>query len=329
MHRKVDCGFIEGELGRSLRGKADCHGLAYYLMTCRHNVKGLGLFRLPIGYVDVDLGYGIDRLSIAYRSLIDLRFCTYDEEHEAVFVVESSRHEWGERPNINSKTVQGMAKTLAEQFDSCRKSSVIRDYVERYRGGWGEIFALFPSLNDRASIAYRSVIDLRSVLIPPDQDQESGSGCRNPEQEDSCAPGGARVSVDQQFESIWAEYPKKIGKAKARAIWNRLGKDRPIPSDVLDVIEAARKSESWLKDDGKYIPHGSTFFSQKRWEDGVEAYPAAKPGWETRNGRRQGIVVDPADEATQELRRRRASGDDDRDWSKPKPADVPVNEMFE
>lgn len=59
--------------------------LALYLLTCRHrNLEGLYL--LPWGWVETDLGWEADCVGEQAARLMDARFIEYDEGPEVVFV---------------------------------------------------------------------------------------------------------------------------------------------------------------------------------------------------------------------------------------------------
>lgn len=83
------------------------------------------------------------------------------------------------------------------------------------------------------------------------------------------------MPVPADFDTFWSCYPNKQGKAEARRHWSRLD-----PPDRLDAIAAL---EVWCEfwqlagTEQRFIPHGSTWVCQRRWEDDVPALPAAKP----------------------------------------------------
>ncbi len=67
------------------------------------------------------------------------------------------------------------------------------------------------------------------------------------------------------FDLFWSEYPNKQAKVAARRAWLKVKEDeRP---DVMSGIARWKRSESWLKDDGQFIPHPATFLNQRRFED--------------------------------------------------------------
>ena len=43
----------------------------------------------------------------------------------------------------------------------------------------------------------------------------------------------------------------------------------PDIDKVLKSLSLLKNSDEWTKDDGKYIPHPSTWLNQRRWEDEV------------------------------------------------------------
>ncbi|SEJ50112.1 helix-turn-helix domain-containing protein [Pseudomonas sp. NFR16] len=75
------------------------------------------------------------------------------------------------------------------------------------------------------------------------------------------------------FSVFWKLYPRKVQKAKAEAAWKKLG----VTPEMLAVITAALARQvtsiDWLKSNGQYIPHPTTWLHGRRWED--ELQPAA------------------------------------------------------
>ena len=69
------------------------------------------------------------------------------------------------------------------------------------------------------------------------------------------------------FKRFWNVYPKKVKKPVAEKSWM---KQNPDIDKVLKSLSLLKNSDEWTKDDGKYIPHPSTWLNQRRWEDEVE-----------------------------------------------------------
>jgi len=69
-----------------------------------------------------------------------------------------------------------------------------------------------------------------------------------------------------EFETFWKAYPNKKGKDKALKKWLVY---KPDINDVIKKLDLFIKYE-WAETEPKYVPHGSTFVNQKRWEDEIK-----------------------------------------------------------
>lgn len=67
-----------------------------------------------------------------------------------------------------------------------------------------------------------------------------------------------------EFGEFWNSYPNKNGKAEALKSWI---KNKPNLAQVLESLQWQKRSESWTKDGGQYVPHASTYLNQRRFED--------------------------------------------------------------
>ncbi len=82
-----------------------------------------------------------------------------------------------------------------------------------------------------------------------------------------------RETVDgeqvQGFDWFWFAYPRKVGKAAARSLWNKLSRGPDWPGDerIVLAIERAKRTEQWQRDGGQFIPHPATWLRQGRWDD--------------------------------------------------------------
>jgi len=75
---------------------------------------------------------------------------------------------------------------------------------------------------------------------------------------------------DNNFELFWQAYPKKVKKQRALRAWQ---KQKIPPKTLPAIIKAIKKqdqSDEWIKDDGQFIPHPSTWLNDRRWEDETE-----------------------------------------------------------
>ena len=71
---------------------------------------------------------------------------------------------------------------------------------------------------------------------------------------------------ERQFLRWWKLYPRHEGQQAARNAWMEM---RDIPAEVLlEALENAKRSNDWMKDNGKYIPSAAKWLDGK-WEDYV------------------------------------------------------------
>lgn len=73
------------------------------------------------------------------------------------------------------------------------------------------------------------------------------------------------TAVDR-FGEFWRVYPRKQGKKKARETWKRKHLDSKADEIIADVQARKQHDQQWL---AGYIPNGSTYVNQERWQDEI------------------------------------------------------------
>lgn len=81
--------------------------------------------------------------------------------------------------------------------------------------------------------------------------------------------------IDPAFETFWKTYPRKVGKPKALEAWKKIEDQDKLPK-ILKALEWQKCMEQWEEDEGRFIPHPSTYLNQKRYLD-EPVEPLAKP----------------------------------------------------
>lgn len=76
----------------------DTRLLALYLLTCEHRTLE-GLFRLPMGYIQADLGWSAERLAEPFAQLLRDGFIEYDATVRVCLVVNALSYQSPENPN--------------------------------------------------------------------------------------------------------------------------------------------------------------------------------------------------------------------------------------
>ena len=94
------------------------------------------------------------------------------------------------------------------------------------------------------------------------------------------SPKGDDAELDLMFARFWKLYPRKTNKQAARRAWYKLKPDLLLCSRMSQALKAQMRSDAWRRDNGRYIPHPSTWLNGRRWEDEITpAQPAAaRPG---------------------------------------------------
>ncbi|WP_312115253.1 phage replication protein [Stutzerimonas nitrititolerans] len=134
------------------------------------------------------------------------------------------------------------------------------------------------------------------IATEPDSDEHSTSTVQAPDQSDTNPadslsldslipdslipdpvtpqpPEGECAAVEGEtdvlFANFWKLYPRKTDKAKAQKAWAKLNPDRPLFEKIMRGLGNHCASRDWIKDDGQFIPHPTTWLNGKRWEDEV------------------------------------------------------------
>lgn len=77
---------------------------------------------------------------------------------------------------------------------------------------------------------------------------------------------------DKAFDQFWSAYPRKVAKDAALKAWNKLSPSDDLAQQIMSGLEAAITTDQWKKDEGRFIPHASTWLNGRRWEDAVSGH---------------------------------------------------------
>lgn len=78
--------------------------------------------------------------------------------------------------------------------------------------------------------------------------------------------GGVQEQIDDKF---WNQYPEKVAKAKAHAVWVKMT-DEEKQKAIIAIQKQVENNHFKGRDGQDYIPHPATWLNQKRWEDEVK-----------------------------------------------------------
>lgn len=76
-----------------------------------------------------------------------------------------------------------------------------------------------------------------------------------------------KKELDERFESLWALYPRKVGKQKARKYYERAVKNGTSDAVIKKGIENYTKEIEVQGTQTNFIQHGATWFGNAGWEN--------------------------------------------------------------
>ena len=102
--------------------------------------------------------------------------------------------------------------------------------------------------------------------------QKRNTGITRPRNESNARLDKTRLDKTRntaRFEKFWSLYPRKEGKKKAEQAFDKIDPSAEVFAKMLKGLEAHKAGEQWTKDDGKFVPHPTTWLNGERWEDEV------------------------------------------------------------
>jgi hypothetical protein len=75
--------------------------------------------------------------------------------------------------------------------------------------------------------------------------------------------------TDPVFERFWLAYPNKKGKGYALQAWKK-AISIATPDAIISAVEANKRGVDWLNENGRYIPHPSSWLNAQGWLDEVK-----------------------------------------------------------
>lgn len=107
-----------------------------------------------------------------------------------------------------------------------------------------------------------------TVVMPTSRvtNEDKNTDHRPPETKKNKPPhppaGGA--SAFDRFWNAWPKHERKVASGQCRAKWRTKGCEE-IADQVIAAVEAAKLSEAWLKESGRFIPAPLVWLNQERW----------------------------------------------------------------
>jgi hypothetical protein len=165
-------------------------------------------------------------------------------------------------------------RTVRRSLEYLEKIGWIKRWLRPGKRGNYAVLICRAGVHDMSGVEYRingaATSDWRHpVLLPAADCPQFGpdlSGHRELRIENRENPSAKKASPRLVgFDAFWKEYPRKDSRKYAEKSWQRI----PLSEHpgILAAVRARKQTEQWLKDEGRFIPHASTFLNQERWKD--------------------------------------------------------------
>jgi len=230
------------------RWSEDARVLWLYLLTNRHRLAE-GLYRLPKGYIETDLGWSAQRLAKPFAELLADGCVRYDENASVVLLVGALAYQAPDNPNCQKAALRKLAELpatplLGELLASAE--SLCPSFAERLRERFAqrlaEVYAYSPTPTPAPT----------------------------PEKTLSPAPA-APADFEVPFEDFWSAYPDRSDVRRARSRWARL--PNLSRCQVVAAAQVVGRAVASGAVEVKYVPGGAVFLNE-RWPEWLAGIPA-------------------------------------------------------
>jgi len=89
---------------------------------------------------------------------------------------------------------------------------------------------------------------------------------------------------DLDFVEFWQAYPNKAKRKDAAKAWRQVAPHRPALPEILAALDDFKASSQWVKDDGAFIPHASSWLRGQRWTEVQPSSSASENPQKKENG---------------------------------------------
>lgn len=107
-----------------------------------------------------------------------------------------------------------------------------------------------------------------------------------------------RLDSDDRFARFWKMYPKKQGRAASEKSWQKIKMTDELYETIIQALAIQSQSKDWTKENGQYVPNGSTWLNGKRWEDEVKQSSKSRHNGFSTTDYLAGVELDEFGQAT-------------------------------
>ena len=213
--------------------------LLIYLFT--NDAKSItGIYKIDFDKMSFDTGIKVQKIAKIIEELKNELM--YDYDKGIVWIIAHTRKQFCRTPKISDRILKGIENNLTTLNGHPFVGLFLKEY------GYLPLFSGAP-------YPYPLYTLTNGSIYPPGEGGGEGKGIIKKE------------GVKNGFEKLWNSYPKKKSKGQAEKVFSKINPDEQLLAKMIATIERAKKSEDWIKEKGKYIPHPATWLNAKGWED--------------------------------------------------------------
>jgi hypothetical protein len=215
--------------------------LATYLVSGPHS-NACGAYLLPDAYVADDMGWSMATVSKAFAELFKISFARRFADGRHIVICDFLDWNPVENPNVGVAVLKQAAQ-LPEDDALVFIAKGLEQYAKHFPNGFGTVLEPF-----------RNIEPNRTEPLPEPE----------PYIDQSAPPSAASPPRASRFGDFWEVCPKKVGKGKAKSLFERACRET---SPDLIIAAMQRYAAAQAGKDPTYIAHPATWLSQRRWED--------------------------------------------------------------
>lgn len=174
----------------------------------------------------------------------------------------------GESPAIVTKLLKelGDAGVFSRTPSGCiySRRMVADEHLRNVRASSGRLGGNPNLVNQNVKKNVNQKINQISNQCPTPSSSSSSSD--NP----PLPPPGDGPPGFAEFWRAWPQSDRKAAKGKCLDAW-RKSKAESVAAQVLDHVGRLKSSDSWLKNNGEFVPAPLVYLNQRRWEGASES----------------------------------------------------------
>lgn len=259
-YSKVSPQFWIGATGKKLRRMGMASQLvAMYLMTCPH-ANMLGLYYLPQVYISHECGLQIEGATQGLLGAIEAGFCKYDEGSEMVWVPEMAAYQIAPSLSPADKRCIG----VQNEYNGLPDNPFLGPFFDKY----SVAFNMTKKRNFSGEL--QSPLQAASKPLASQEQEQEQEQKQELAQERTKLTASLRDAQCEDFEELWAAYPKRPGASKADSLkaWKARLKAGATAKEILDgvwrysaYVAACRTEDRFIKQPQTFLGGGEHYKS--------------------------------------------------------------------